>query len=238
MSTTTALDIINGALRLLQVKSPDVVLTAEEANDALDTLNLMLDSWANESLMLNHITSETFTLTTGLNPHTIGTGGTFDTDRPTSIDMITVLIGGASFPVQLMAYDDYAAIRLKTLQTLYPQYAYYDADYPLGKLFLYPVPSQPATITIYSEKPLTQFTSLTDTFSFPPGYAKAMKFNLAVDIAPEYQTDPGQTVTGQAVYTKGLIKRKNKKIITTRPDLALLQNTSLGRYNVYSNQGG
>lgn len=233
MSTTTALDIINGALRLLQVKSPDVSLTAEEANDALDCLNLMIDSWANESLMLHHITSETFTLTAGLNPHTIGTGGTFNTTRPTDIQAITVKVGNVDLPVTLLDYDDYGVIKLKTLQNLYPQYAYYEPTYPLGSLWLYPVPSQASSITIYSEKPLTQFANLTSTFSLPPGYAKAMKFNLAVDIAPEYQTDAGQDVKGQAVLTKGLIKRKNKRITTTRADLALLQNTGLGRFNIF-----
>jgi hypothetical protein len=235
MSTTTALDIIHGALRLLQVKSPDVALTADEANDALDSLNLMIDSWANESLMLHHITSETFTLTAGLNPHTIGTGGTFNTDRPTDIQAMTVKVGNVDLPVTLLDYDDYAVIKLKTLQNLYPQYAYYEPTYPLGTLWLYPVPSQASSITIYSEKPLTQFANLTSTFSLPPGYAKAMKFNLAVDIAPEYQTEPGQSVVGQAVVTKALIKRKNKKLLTTRADLVLLGNNSATRYNIYRN---
>ena len=38
-TSVTAQTIINGALRLLQVASTDVVITADEANDALEALN-------------------------------------------------------------------------------------------------------------------------------------------------------------------------------------------------------
>ena len=54
-SPTTAQTIINGALRLLQVASSDVILTADESNDALEALNQMIDGWSNDSLMLYHV---------------------------------------------------------------------------------------------------------------------------------------------------------------------------------------
>ena len=85
-SETTAQTIINGALRLLQVASTDVVLTADEANDALESLNQMIDGWSNESLMLYHVQLEQFTCVPGLNPHTIGLGGNFNTTVPAHIE--------------------------------------------------------------------------------------------------------------------------------------------------------
>ena len=96
-ASTTAQTIINGALRLLQVASTDVVLTADEANDALEALNQMIDGWSNESLMLYHVQLEQFTCVPGLNPHTIGYGGNFNTAVPIHIEASTVTVGGVDY---------------------------------------------------------------------------------------------------------------------------------------------
>ena len=230
MSTTTALDIINSSLRLLQVASPDVVLTAAEANDALDALNLMLDGWSNESMMLHHIVQESFALTPGQAAYTIGQGGQLSTDRPISIESATISISGADYAVQPMAFDDWAVIRLKSLQA-YPNYMYLDATYPLGTLNFYPVPIAASTLTLYSRKPFTQFSSLTASFSLPPGYARAMKYQLAIELAPEYQTSAGQDVAGLAMSAKAGIKRTNNRAITSQLDVALMDGGR--RFNIY-----
>jgi hypothetical protein len=49
MATTTALDLVNDALSVLQVLSPDIVLTSAEANDGLDSLNLLMESLSLDS---------------------------------------------------------------------------------------------------------------------------------------------------------------------------------------------
>lgn len=231
MSTTTALDIINSSLRILQVASPDVVLTAAEANDALDALNLMLDSWSNESMMLHHVVKESFTLTPGQGAYTIGTGGNLNTDRPTGIEAATITVSNSELPLAIVAFDDWAAIRLKTI-TAYPDTLYLDAAYPLGTLNLYPVPINATTLTLYSRKPFTQFSSLTAAFSLPPGYARAMKYQLAIELAPEYQTSAGADVIGLAMTAKAGIKRANKRSITSQLDPMLLRSGG-GRYNIF-----
>ena len=113
-SQTTAQTIINGALRLLQVASTDVVLTADEASDALESLNQMIDGWSNESLMLYHVQREQFTCVPTRNPHTIGLGGDFNTTVPIHVEAATVTVGGVDYPIIPVQYDDYAVIKLKT----------------------------------------------------------------------------------------------------------------------------
>jgi len=232
MSTTTALDIISGAFRLLQVASPDVDLSAEEANSALDALNLMIESWDNESLMMYHITKESFVLTPNKNPHTIGTGGDFNTSRPTAIEAATLTVNGLDYDVKPMAYDDWAAIRLKSLATIYSEYLYLDATFPLGNVYLHPISRAASTLTIYCRKPLTEFTSLTSTFSLPKGYARAMKYGLAIELAPEYQATAGDDVKGLFIAAKAGIKRTNKRPITSRIDPALFSPKNR-RFNIY-----
>ena len=230
---TTALDIINGALRLLQVKSSDAALTAEEANDALDSLNTMIDGWSTGSLMVYHATKESFMLTPGQSTYTIGTGGNFNTSRPVDILQATLTVNGSDYGVTPVGFDDYADIRLKTLSTTFVEQLYYEKSFPLGNIYLYPVPNSASTLTIYSNKQLTEFTSLTDTFVFPNGYKKAMKYALAMDLAPEYQRDAGDDVRRTAVSAVAAIKRMNRRPVTMQPDSAVMIGSKRNRFNIY-----
>jgi hypothetical protein len=232
VSNTTALDIINASLRLLQVKNDDVVLTASEANDALEALNMMIDGWSNESLMLSHITKESFTLTPNQVSYSLGLGGDFNTDRPVSVEAATITINGADFPVQQMAFDDWSAIRLKSLATGYTEYFYVDETFPLSTVYLYPISTIASTLTLYSRKPFVGFANLTDQITLPPGYTRAMKYQLACEIASEYQTTAGQDVQTLAMTARAGLKRVNKRPITTQVDPALMA-SGQQRFNIY-----
>ena len=236
MSMTTTLDIINSALRVLQVAASDVTLTASEANSGLDALNAMLDSWSLENLMVYHLVSETFNFPiNNSNTVTIGTGGMFNTVRPLSIENATFGVGNVDFPLKMIGFDDYAAIILKPLQSPYPQYLYVDQDYPLMKLNFWPIPSSSTTVTLYSRKALTTFANLTDSFTLPPGYMRALKFGLAIELAPEYQTTAGADVIALFRSAKMNIKRINSRPQTLQLDPALIGRNPAS-YNIYSGQ--
>ena len=236
-NTTTAQTIINGALRLLQVASTDVVLTADEANDALESLNQMIDGWSNESLMLYHVQREQFTCVPTRNPHSIGLGGDFNTTVPVGIEAATVTVGGVDYPIIPIDYDDYAVIKLKTLQNVYPEYLYFDRASPvLANIYLYPVPSNASTINLYSRKPLAQFASLTDSIDLPVGYARALKYCLAVELAPEYQVSAGNDVIELAISAKAGLKRTNRRPLTLQIDPAALAVSGKRRFNIYTGQ--
>jgi hypothetical protein len=231
--TTTVYDIVIGALRLLQVVSPDVTIGDEEANDALSALNMMVDSFSNESLILHHITQETFTLTPNLAVHRIGVGGEFDTQRPLSIEAATINISGTDWPIKLFSYDDWAVIRLKTLNSNYTQYLYMDDTYPMANVYLYPIAPTANLITLYSKKILTAFSSLQSQVILPPGYERLLKYNLAVELSSEYQTDPGPNVEKLALAAKANIKRTNHRPLTKQVDPALLGPSGGLRFNIY-----
>jgi len=231
---TTALDIIKSSLRLLQVLSEDVVLTDNEANDALQCLNSIIGgAWANESLMVSHVTKESFPLIAGKNPYTIGIGGDFNTIRPIAIEAATISIRGVDFPIRPMAYDDWAMVRLKTLTVkTYADYFYLDATYPLATLYLYPIPGETSDITLYSRKPFTMFYNLTDIVDLQPGAARALKYQLAVELAPEYQASAGEDVKKLLMEAKAGIKRTNKRAITSQIDPALFADSRINRFNI------
>jgi hypothetical protein len=231
MSTTTALDLINEALSVLQVKSDDVVLTSKESNDGLDALNELLEHLSLQTLMIYHVEKNTGTINSGVQVYTIGATGDITIPRPTEIDKLVITYNGLDYTMTELQYDDWAAIRLKTLNTVYPEFFYYDKTWPNGTLYVYPVPSQVMTLTIYGKSQLQTFPTLTTPINLPPGYKRMLKYGLAIDLAPTYQTSAGQDVIN--LYNGAKMALKNTNFIpTTRvTDLAGMQT---GRYNIYT----
>lgn len=244
----TANDLVRAAMRLIQVSAVDVDLTASELKDGIESLNRMLDSWSLDELMLYQVIREPFELISGQNPYTIGLGGDFDTLRPTKIVGAYLTLNNGSIPVDypmnVLNYDDYNAIRLKTLSTNFPNYIYYQPSFPLGQILIYPVftPNDPATIgpayiTLTSWKPLPLVSDPTATLELPPGYWEAIVFNLAVRIAEEYQFDIRPTTVALATEALKRLKRMNQRTQTLNTDVALM-NTSQLRYNIYADGYG
>ena len=237
MATKTVKQLIQSSLTMLMVYSPDVILTAEEFNTSLDTLNELIESLANSPFTIYTVTKEDFTLVGGKATYTFGTGGNFNSPRPINIEAVTTAITGTAgnidFPVALINYDDYAAISLKTLQTNYPQYCYPDGAYPLNNITFYPVPSSAIPVTIYSYKQLGEFTNITESVNYPPGYYRMLKALLAIELAPSYQLEASQNIIDIANDAKRKIMRTNAKSLTMQTDPVLAGN-SYGRYNIFS----
>ena len=244
----TANDLIRAAMRLIQVSAVDTDLTASELQDGLESLNRMLDSWSADELTLYQVIREQFPLVSGQNPYTMGYGGDFNTSRPMKIvDAYLILNNGSipvSYPMQVLGYDDYNAVRLKTLSTNFPNYIYYQPSFPIAEVYIYPIfaPNDPATqgpayINLTSWKPFDMVTDPTAYMEYPPGYWEAIVFNLAVRIAEEYQFDMRPTTVQLAVSALKRIKRLNQRTVTLQTDVSLM-NTSQLRYNIYSDGFG
>jgi len=244
----TANDIIRAAMRLIQVSAVDTDLTAAELKDGLESLNRMLDSWSADELTLYQVIREQFPLVSGQNPYSMGYGGDFNTSRPIKIvDAYLVLNNGSipvSYPMQVLGYDDYNSVRLKTLSTNFPNYIYYQPSFPIAEVYIYPIfaPNDPSTqgpayINLTSWKPFDMVVDPTAYMEYPPGYWEAIVFNLAVRIAEEYQFDIRSTTVQLAVNALKRVKRLNQRTVTLQTDVALM-NTSQLRYNIYSDGYG
>jgi hypothetical protein len=191
--TGTALDIITAGMRKAGILTKTESPSADEAQDGLEMLNDLLASNANEDLFVYARTLESFTLSGGVADYTIGSGGDFNTVRPVFIANAYVRIGTLDYPLSVIQDGDYADISLKNLASI-PYWLNYTNAYPLATIKLYPVPSAGWTLFLLSEKPLSEFT-LNQTVSLPPGWARYLKNQLAVEMAPEYgQQAPAETV--------------------------------------------
>lgn len=222
---STARNLIEGSLRLVGALSQGESASASEMSDALSALNMMLSSWSNESLLIYTKAREEFPLVAGTDSYTMGDGATFDTARPTRIENAAIEISGSDpqeFPIDIITRDEYAKIGDKATQSSLPTKLYPSNTYPNETLFLWPVPSAAHNLVLYSWKPLVQFTDASDTISLPDGYERAIKYNLAVEIGPEYGRPTPAEVSAIAMESKAAIKRMNVKPLYLGCDQATL----------------
>lgn len=230
---TTARDLIEGALRLIRVKDAGESLPADEAADGLQALNDMLGSWNNEPALLYFERDNSLTLT-GAQTYTVGPGGDLDTTRPLRITDAFVRNQGIDYPVNIVGDNWYADVAYKATSGR-PEYLQYDADYPLGVIKLWPVGDSSYTLYVTSHKQLPTFDNLSDSVNLPPGYERAIRYNLAVEQAPEYGAPLSEAIVQRANEAK-----RNLKRINTRPP-RVVADTALryprGRdYSIYSDQ--
>lgn len=230
---STALDLIKRAYRLIGVYSIGETPSADESQDALTALNGMLGAWANEKLMTYVSTLDSHALTPNVASYSIGPTGDIASTRPTTIDGSTYLeYNGISYPLVVATLQEYNALKLKGLQSILPSVLWYQPNYPDGTLTLYPVPTIGMTLKLWSWKPLSGFTALTDTVTLPPGYEDAICSNLACMLAPENEVPIPAQVQKMATMSKKLLKRTNFQPLSLGFDLAVPAGG--GRFNVYT----
>lgn len=203
---TTALDIITGAARLIGAVRMNEALAGHEAANGLVALNDMISSWSNNSLNIYARTLESLTLSTSAQSYTIGSGATLNTTRPVKIVSGSIRSGNLDYDVEFISETEFESITLKSVSGGTPYYATYNNAYPTGTLRFYPMPTAGDVLRLLSEKPLTEFAALGTTVDLPPGTKKALRFNLALDLAPEYGIEPSKLVVKGAMESLGAIR--------------------------------
>jgi len=228
----TALDMIKKAMRLIGALGQGEFPTSSEADDGLNALNSMMDSWTTERLMIYQLLEESFTWASGNASRTMGSGGDFDTTAPVKLDSGFSRISGVDYPFRIVEKNVYDGIASKTVQSTYPDLIYFQDGNPLVTLYGYPVPSANLEIHLNTWKILQVFTALTDSYALPQGYQRAIEYNLALEIAAEFGVDVPARVEKIAMESKGNIKRINSAPIIARIDEANVAGTR--RYNIFS----
>lgn len=224
----SAQQIILSALRLTGALRSGYNATASELSDCLTVLQDMLDAWSAERLVvyaLPYTTVDqngvTLSLKANQQKYVLGNlTGTedFKLPRPPKIDNVSVLYSASqSTPVEI-GMDMYNAkhwqsIPNKSTPSLLPQICYIEpnVDGSDWLLYFWPIPTQANPIVLYPWAALNQFGSLQAKFAMPPAYAKAIRYNLAVDLAAEFSTDLTKfpLVTQTAITSKNVIKAIN-----------------------------
>lgn len=224
----TVLDLINSSLRLIGVLASGEDASAAEANDALQSLNNMVDTWSVEQLLNYSKVTETFALVVGQQSYQMGTGAPdFNTSRPQRIENALFSQTGAAgtlfnLEIDIINQDQWAALTVPTTASNIPTKLFVNYTWPYATLYFWPIPQAVNNLVLWSWKPMVDFSALSTTVTLPPGYNKALTYNLAVELAPEFGKDPSGIVIQQAVESKAAIKRMNNKPLLLSCDEATL----------------
>lgn len=209
---TTATEIIAQALGLLAVKEPTEAVGGTEATNCLVRLNGLLDSWRTESLAAYALARVSASVSAAT--ATVGPAGTFViASRPERLELGCFFsAGGVDYPIAPIGAERYNSIPVKTNGSLGPAVAYLDEAWPTATVYFYPVPASAVTVTLLVQTQITAFANLTTDYSLPPGYARALAYDLAVEMAPEYQVPLSPSFMQRAAAAKRSVTRVNSRV--------------------------
>lgn len=236
----TATGIITRAMRLIGAIGKGETADDDEAQDGLTALNSMLDAWQIERLAVYQIVQNSHTWAASASSRTIGQSGSpnFSVQRPVRIDSAFIRDSNSQdYPLILLSdRTQYDSIAVKTTEANLPNWLFYDPAYPNGTLYLYPVPSVQVTLRLNTWQTLQSFSALTTELALPPGYERAIVYNLAIEMAPEYgagtKIDPQVMLI--AVQSKAAIKTINQPSMVAQLDSGVALLSGGGRYNIYT----
>lgn len=223
----SAMELVTSAGRLIGVFAPGEQPTFAESNDALMVLNQLIDSWNADRLAIYTETSQDFPLVLTKQSYTLGPGGDFDTQRPARITGISsILLSNPANPIEIpipMWTREYwqEKVPVKSVDGSFPLGVYDDGNFPLRTLNFWPIPTtQNNSVRIYSWQAVGAASSLNALLSYPQGYARALRFNLAVDLSAEFGAPLPPSVASIAVDSLATLKRMNAPRLSLASDLA------------------
>jgi len=240
MTTYTAGEQINRALRLLGVLAEGETPSASVSQDSLMALNQMIDSWNTERLAVFSTIDQIVNWPVGSINETLGPSGSLTrlngtAVRPVLVDDATYYKDpgtGVSYGIKLINQQQYDGIAVKTVTSTYPQVMFVNMTYPNIDIFIYPRPTRLLEWHFISVEELTQPANLSTQILFPPGYLRAFTYNLACEIAPEFGVEPSPQVQRIAMYSKRNLKRINNPDDVMSMPYSLIATRQ--RFNIYA----
>jgi hypothetical protein len=221
------LEMLRSSFRLIGVLHEGQGPNADDIADSLVVLNSMLEAWSLERLNVFTVQPATVTLDAGQQVYQIGTGSPdFNIPRPVRIESANVLTaatgGPFELPLEILNLQQWTGIGIKSTPSTLPTRLYYDNQFPWGNLYFWPTPSVDVQVILWMWQALqTGFTNTSVTLAFPPGYADAIRYNLACKLAPEWDRPIRPDVLEMAVQSKAAIKRMNKPTLYLGTDAGL-----------------
>ena len=198
MANQTVYQLVRQSLLDLSVIDRDDTVDPTQLSDGLFALNSLLNRWSTERFGIYTITQEEFSLVASDGEYSIGAAGDFNTVRPVKILTAWIRSGTTDYPVEIIARENYARRVDKTTERSIPDKLYYEPTYPLGTIRLLGVPASTYTLHIESWKPLAQYTAGAEEIALPPEYQDAIRWSLAIDLAPSFSVEPSRVIVARA----------------------------------------
>ena len=241
---TTVGDIIRSSMRKIGVLAAGEPLPANEGDDALQVFTQMVDAWTNETLLIPVVNVVTFQLTNDVSEYTIGI---YPEPRPDPLPFNHIETARPEKIIAAFIRDQYETdyiqeiIDVKTFSRISrktdasrPSRFYVREGWPLNTILFESVPYAEETLHLEVIQPLSGMlptASLTEVINLPPGYERALIYNLCLDLADEWGKQPSVAVATHAVEGKKWLKRNNYRDLVLGMDRAVAtQRKGIGIY--------
>jgi hypothetical protein len=231
---STVRDIVKGSLRLIGALAAGEAASADEQADAILAMNAMLDSWSAEGLIVNARTREEFSLVASTQTYTMGSSGTWNTTRPSRVERVMLEVQSTpvyELPIKILTPIEWAEKQTKESTSEFPSEVWIQGTAPLERFTFWPIPTAAHKAVIYSEKPLGTYANASTDIDLPAGYERAIRYNLAVELAPEFGKSAPAEVVAIAQESKATIMRLNSQPLFLECDPAI---TGPGVYDIHS----
>ena len=191
-------------------------------NRAFTQVNWLLAQWARKRWLVYRIQDYSFVSNGSLNYPVGNIGasvvGINMNPRPDRLEyaFLRFLQGGGTpvdYPLDIIqSHEDYARITVKNVGTLAWK-IFYDPEWPIGKLYPWPVP-QTGLYEIHCgfKVVLPRFSSIQQPISFPPEYESALNWCLARRLRASYQMPANPEITSLARDALNTIRLANQQI--------------------------
>lgn len=208
-------DLATSAARLAGILASGETLQGSEPADCQLIAQQMIDEWQADGLKIFTDRIDTFPFILGTQTYTLGAGGNFNMPRPAHVTRMGCQILSnptqpSEVPITLLDTDGWANVRVKNISGSYPLFCYDDGAFPLRNLNFWVIPGLSSNVVIYSWAQLTTFPdwNVTDV-TYPPAYAQALRYNLAVKLAPEFDMQLKPEVMMTAMSSLAALKDMN-----------------------------
>lgn len=230
----SANDFAAASLRLLNVIQPGEDPSSEDGETAFDVLNRWMDALGTQRQTIYFLTRTAHTLVSGTASYTIGSGGTINIVRPVWIDRAGLILDTSAatpteVPIRVLADDEYARWSQKTLQSSLTGAIWYDHNWSSGlaRVYVLPIPNVGTTqLVLYTPTALAEFADQSTDYTFPPGYERAIVYNLALELTAYFPAaTPPPLLPKFATDSLADIKRANLRLSHVVIDPALRRRT-------------
>ena len=242
----TVNEVITEAWKKSGVLGLGQTMDGDDLVSAVSDFNDMVSQWNTKRFLVWDLVDLSFT-STATSPLTVGPGGNFNVAvPPTRIEaayqrqLVTAGLN-VDTPIEILpSYEEFSRLSLKQL-TSFGLYAFYDSAYPIGNLWLYPIPQAAIYqihILIKNAIPVFTVATVGSQLNIPAHYIAALKFNLAKRFRQAYGKGlrPDAELNALARDSLDTIKQANLQVPElVMPRTLIIQSSG---YNILSDQFG
>lgn len=241
LTNSTFGDIVLAGLRNSGIVGLGQTASSEDMNQGCSTLNDMIAQWQQRRYLVYRLVEYSVPCN-GSESYQIGPGGDISVaQRPAAINaafarqVINANPNKIDYPLSILpSRETYSQIAMKQLQS-FPEWCWYDADTPLGKLYVYPIITNQFELHVIFRQQLQTAMALTDEISLPAEYREALVYNLAIRLSANYGLPLNPTVAKLAKAALETMRTINAQVPTMNMPVILRSGV---HYNVFSDRSG